>query len=85
MVEHLVSFLYSIGYVGNPNVVAIRVEDGGYRPQRRVFGTDAAKAHLANTTNYGIYPLVNRVFPLTALRKISIGFFLTAAGFAKTA
>jgi proton-dependent oligopeptide transporter, POT family len=25
---------------------------------------------------YGLYPLVSRVFPLTALRKMSIGFFL---------
>jgi len=30
---------------------------------------------------YGIYPVINMVFPLTALRKISIGFFLTAASF----
>jgi POT family proton-dependent oligopeptide transporter len=31
--------------------------------------------------NYVIYPLVNRVFPLTPLRKIGIGLFLTAASF----
>jgi POT family proton-dependent oligopeptide transporter len=29
-----------------------------------------------------IYPLIHRVFPLTPLRKIGIGFFLTAAAFA---
>jgi POT family proton-dependent oligopeptide transporter len=32
-------------------------------------------------TTYVVYPLVSRVFPLTPLRKIAIGFFLTAAGF----
>ncbi len=32
----------------------------------------------------GVYPLVNRVFPLTPLRKIGIGLFLTAASFAIT-
>jgi len=31
--------------------------------------------------SYGIYPALNRVFPLTALRKISIGFFLTVLAF----
>jgi POT family proton-dependent oligopeptide transporter len=31
--------------------------------------------------NYGIYPLIDRVFPLTPLRKIGIGLFLTAASF----
>ncbi|MBV9490644.1 MAG: hypothetical protein JO069_13120 [Verrucomicrobia bacterium] len=31
--------------------------------------------------NYGLYPLINRFFPLTALRKIGIGLFLTAASF----
>ncbi|MDB6123619.1 MAG: proton-dependent oligopeptide transporter family [Pedosphaera sp.] len=30
---------------------------------------------------YVIYPLINKVFPLTPLRKISIGFFVTAASF----
>uniref|UniRef100_UPI0026131BDE POT family MFS transporter n=1 Tax=uncultured Gimesia sp. TaxID=1678688 RepID=UPI0026131BDE len=30
---------------------------------------------------YVIYPLINKVFPLTPLRKISIGFFLAAASF----
>ena len=33
----------------------------------------------------GIYPLTNRFFLLTPLRKISIGFFLTAASFAISA
>lgn len=32
--------------------------------------------------SYVIYPLIDRVFPLTPLRKISIGLFLTAASFA---
>jgi len=27
--------------------------------------------------SYGIYPAINRVFPLTPLRKVSIGFFVT--------
>ncbi|MHB8524289.1 MAG: POT family MFS transporter [Limisphaerales bacterium] len=31
--------------------------------------------------SYGIYPALDRVFPLTALRKISIGLFVTAASF----
>ena len=31
--------------------------------------------------NYGIYPLINKVYPLTPLRKIGIGMFLTAASF----
>ena len=35
--------------------------------------------------SYGIYPLVSRVFPLTPLRKISIGLFLMAATFLITA
>ena len=30
---------------------------------------------------YGVYPLINKFFPLTPLRKISIGFFLTAISF----
>ena len=30
--------------------------------------------------SYGIYPALNRVFPLTPLRKISIGFFVTVLG-----
>ncbi len=32
--------------------------------------------------SYGIYPVLNRVFPLTPLRKIGIGMFVTAACFA---
>lgn len=32
--------------------------------------------------SYVVYPLIDRVFPLTPLRKISIGLFLTAASFA---
>jgi POT family proton-dependent oligopeptide transporter len=31
--------------------------------------------------NYGLYPLISRVFPLTPLRKIGIGLFLTALSF----
>jgi POT family proton-dependent oligopeptide transporter len=31
--------------------------------------------------SYAIYPLINKVFPLTPMRKMSIGFFLTAASF----
>jgi len=31
--------------------------------------------------NYWIYPLIDRIFPLTPLRKIGIGLFLTAASF----
>jgi POT family proton-dependent oligopeptide transporter len=36
---------------------------------------------LIPLTTYVLYPLLTRVFPLTPLRKIAIGFFLTAAGF----
>ena len=36
---------------------------------------------LIPLTTYVVYPLLTRVFPLTPLRKLSIGFFLTAAGF----
>jgi POT family proton-dependent oligopeptide transporter len=32
-------------------------------------------------TSYVIYPAISRVFPLTALRKLSIGFFLTVIAF----
>ncbi|MBI2824316.1 MAG: POT family MFS transporter [Planctomycetia bacterium] len=35
--------------------------------------------------SYGIYPAINRVFPLTAVRKISIGLFLTALSFVVSA
>jgi POT family proton-dependent oligopeptide transporter len=36
---------------------------------------------LIPIASYGIYPLVNRFFPLTPLRKISIGFFITTLSF----
>jgi POT family proton-dependent oligopeptide transporter len=36
---------------------------------------------LIPLTTYVLYPQLTRVFPLTPLRKIAIGFFLTAAGF----
>lgn len=35
--------------------------------------------------SYGIYPAVNRVYRLTPLRKMGIGFFLTALAFAVSA
>ncbi len=31
---------------------------------------------------YGVYPAISKVFPLTPLRKVSIGFFLTVLAFA---
>ena len=31
--------------------------------------------------NYGVYPVIDRFFPLTPLRKIGIGLFLTASSF----
>lgn len=31
--------------------------------------------------SYGVYPAIDRVFPLTPLRKIGIGFFLTVVAF----
>src|SRR6187399_331188 len=56
------------------------------------FGMDlvAAQVQTANpililicipVTNYLIYPAIDRVFPLTPLRKIGIGLFLTAFSF----
>jgi len=30
---------------------------------------------------YGVYPALNQVFPLTPLRKVSLGFFVTVAAF----
>jgi POT family proton-dependent oligopeptide transporter len=36
---------------------------------------------LIPLTTYVVYPLLTRVFPLTPLRKLAIGFFLTAASF----
>lgn len=35
--------------------------------------------------SYGIYPAIQRVFPLTALRKITIGLFVTAFSFVVSA
>ncbi len=35
--------------------------------------------------SYVVYPFISRFYPLTALRKISIGFFLTAAAFSVSA
>ncbi|QDU10652.1 POT family MFS transporter [Gimesia aquarii] len=40
---------------------------------------------LVPTFSYLVYPLIDKVFPLTPLRKISIGFFLAAASFAISA
>ncbi|MCA9022948.1 MAG: MFS transporter, partial [Planctomycetaceae bacterium] len=40
---------------------------------------------LVPTFTYVIYPMIDRVFPLTPLRKISIGFFVAAASFAISA
>jgi POT family proton-dependent oligopeptide transporter len=37
---------------------------------------------LAPLFNYLVYPAIDRVFPLTPLRKIGIGFFLAASSFA---
>lgn len=34
---------------------------------------------------YGLYPVINKVFPLTALRKISMGLFITVLAFAISA
>jgi POT family proton-dependent oligopeptide transporter len=36
---------------------------------------------LIPVTSYGIYPAINKIFPLTPLRKISIGFFISFASF----
>ncbi|HYQ70599.1 MAG TPA: MFS transporter, partial [Gammaproteobacteria bacterium] len=60
---------------------------------RRVFGIDILPAQIqaANPLlvmlliplfSYRIYPAIDRVFPLTPLRKIGIGLFLAAAAFA---
>jgi POT family proton-dependent oligopeptide transporter len=59
---------------------------------RRFFGIELlpAQIHAMNPIlilimipgfTYAVYPGINRVFPLTPLRKISIGFFLTAISF----
>lgn len=61
-----------------------------------VFGWElkASQTHSANPIlillfiplfSYGIYPAINRFFPLTPLRKIGIGFLLTSAAFCVTA
>ncbi len=63
---------------------------------RTLFGTEisAAQTHAANPImiltfipifSYVIYPLIDRVFKLTYLRKIGIGFFLTGALFCLSA
>ncbi len=57
-----------------------------------VFGVTIlpAQAHVADTIlilvyvplfNYFLYPTISRFFPLTPIRKMGIGFFLTAASF----
>jgi len=40
---------------------------------------------LIPTFSYGVYPLVDKVFTMTPLRKISIGLFLTAIAFSVSA
>ncbi len=55
-----VSFIYELASLGNPNVAAVRNDDGSYRPQRRKPGMDAAAAHLADSPNYGMYPVVGK-------------------------
>lgn len=40
---------------------------------------------LIPTFTYGIYPALHRIFPLTPLRKIGIGFFLMVVSFAFSA
>jgi proton-dependent oligopeptide transporter, POT family len=63
---------------------------------RHMFGIemDAAQTHAANPIiilafiplfSYLIYPAINRVFPLTMLRKIGIGLFLTGGAFCLSA
>jgi POT family proton-dependent oligopeptide transporter len=60
---------------------------------RRVFGIDILPAQIqaANPLlvmllipvfSYRVYPAIDRIFPLTPLRKIAIGLFLAAAAFA---
>ena len=59
---------------------------------RHLFGFElsAAQIQAANPLliliyiplfNYVVYPALNRIFPLTPLRKISLGLFVTAASF----
>jgi proton-dependent oligopeptide transporter, POT family len=63
---------------------------------RHMFGIemDAAQTHAANPIiilafiplfSYLVYPAINRVFPLTMLRKIGIGLFVTAGAFCLSA
>jgi POT family proton-dependent oligopeptide transporter len=63
---------------------------------RTMFGftPDAAQTHTLNPIlillfmpmfEYWIYPAIEKVFPLNALRKVSIGFFLTALAFVVSA
>jgi POT family proton-dependent oligopeptide transporter len=63
---------------------------------RTMFGMtpSAAQTHTLNPVlilllmplfEYVIYPAIERIFPLNALRKISIGFFLTALSFVVSA
>jgi POT family proton-dependent oligopeptide transporter len=40
---------------------------------------------LIPVCSYGLYPAISIIFPLNALRKISIGFFITALAFCITA
>jgi len=60
---------------------------------RQVFGIEVLPAQIqaANPLlvmllipvfSYGVYPAIDRVFPLTPLRKIAIGLFVAAAAFA---
>ena len=56
MNDKLAIFICELANLGNPNVFATReAGDGSYRPQRRRFGMDAARLHLANAPNYGFY------------------------------
>lgn len=56
MNDKVAIFICELASLGNPNVFATReAGDGSYRPQRRKFGMDAAKLHLANAPNYGLY------------------------------
>ena len=40
---------------------------------------------LIPTFAYGVYPLFDKIFPMTPLRKVSIGLFLTAIAFSASA
>jgi POT family proton-dependent oligopeptide transporter len=63
---------------------------------RHLFGYEVSASQVQATNpililayiplfSYVIYPLINRLFTLTPLRKIGIGFFLTAAAFCMSA